>query len=160
MISIPGRQLDREAFKRLLRGCGPSARFLVGFRGAEGKPGPIQTARNDRIDASIIDPKGTIRSRHIVVTGLLESGIAAPLEGPRGRERTRARKGMKGALTGPPSLEVEVELRMLRINIGRELRAVPLGVLLGCEFPAGRACRGVILLGVSGFARQARCGNR
>jgi RNA polymerase sigma-70 factor (ECF subfamily) len=86
----PGRGLQREAFRRSLRASGLPARFWWDL-GPDGKPGPIQTAWNGRVDLYLIDARGMIRYKHILVPELLEKAVTALLE-ERGGEKGRPRE--------------------------------------------------------------------
>jgi RNA polymerase sigma factor (sigma-70 family) len=77
--SSPGRELERESFKRSLQASGLPARFWWD-QGPDGKPGPIQTAWNGRIDLYLIDAQGVIRYKHILVPELLEKAVAGLLQ--------------------------------------------------------------------------------
>ena len=87
----PGRALEREAFEKMLQASGLPARFWWD-QGPGGKPGPIQTAWNGRIDLYVIDPQGTIRYKHILVPELLEKAVTELLKeggGQEGRPREK-----------------------------------------------------------------------
>jgi RNA polymerase sigma-70 factor (ECF subfamily) len=77
--SSPGRELEREAFKRSLQAGGLPARFWWD-QGPGGTPGPIQTAWNGRVDLYLIDPRGVIRYKHLFVPELLEKAVAGLLQ--------------------------------------------------------------------------------
>jgi hypothetical protein len=87
----PGRALEREAFAKALQASGLPARFWWD-QGPDGKPGPIQTAWNGRIDLYVIDSHGTICYRHILVPELLERVVTELLKergGQEGRPRDK-----------------------------------------------------------------------
>jgi hypothetical protein len=89
--SSPGRALEREAVAKLLQASGLPARFWWD-QGPDGKPGPIQTAWNGRINLYVIDPQGTIRYKHILVPELLEKAVTELLKeriGQEGRPREK-----------------------------------------------------------------------
>jgi RNA polymerase sigma-70 factor (ECF subfamily) len=86
----PGRGLQSEAFRRSLQASGLPARFWWD-QGPGGKPGPIQTAWNGRVDLYLIDPQGVIRYKHILVPELLEKAVTALLK-EAGGEKGRPRK--------------------------------------------------------------------
>jgi hypothetical protein len=88
----PGRALEREAFAKLLQASGLPARFWWD-QGPDGKPGPIQTAWNGRIDLYVIDPQGTIRYKHILIPELLEKAVTELLKERSGQEGRPRDKG-------------------------------------------------------------------
>ena len=83
--SSPGRAVDREAFKRSLQAGRLPGRFWWD-QGPDGKPGPIQTAWNARVDLYLIDPQGVIRYKHLLVSELLEKAVTELLK-ERGEDK-------------------------------------------------------------------------
>ena len=63
----------------LLHASGLPARFWWD-QDPDGKPGPIQTAWNGRVDLYLIDPQGIIRYKHVLVPELLEKAVTALLK--------------------------------------------------------------------------------
>jgi peroxiredoxin len=66
---------DRAAFQGALEASGLPARFWWD-PGQDGKPGPIQTAWNARIDLYVLDRHGVIRYKHVVRRELFEKAVA------------------------------------------------------------------------------------
>jgi RNA polymerase sigma factor (sigma-70 family) len=75
----PGRRVDREGFRALLKASGLPARFWWDLE-PDGKPGPIQAAWNARIGLHVIDGQGTIRYKHALRADLLEKALTALLK--------------------------------------------------------------------------------
>jgi hypothetical protein len=74
-----GRASDQESFKTSLRASGLPARFWWDIS-ADGKPGPIQTAWNARVDLYVLDYRGLLRYKHVLGPTLLEKAVATLLK--------------------------------------------------------------------------------
>jgi hypothetical protein len=75
----PGRNWDRQAFQTALKASGLPARFWWDI-GQDGKPGPIQTAWNARLNFYVLDHRGVIRYKHALGPVFLEKAVAALLK--------------------------------------------------------------------------------
>jgi hypothetical protein len=75
----PARNWDREAFRTSLKASGLPARFWWDI-GQDGKPGPIQTAWNARVDLYVLDHHGVIRYKHVFRPELFEKAVATLLK--------------------------------------------------------------------------------
>ena len=71
-----GRDGDREVCQSSLKASGLPARFWWDI-GQDGKPGPIQTAWNARIDLYVLDHRGVIRYKHVFQPELFEKAVDA-----------------------------------------------------------------------------------
>ena len=65
---------DRATFKTSLKASGLPARFWWDI-GQDGKPGPIQTAWNARIELYLLDHRGVIRYKTVLGPELLEKTV-------------------------------------------------------------------------------------
>jgi len=74
-----GRSTNREAFKSLLNASGLPARFWWD-PDQNGKPGPIQTAWNARVDLYVLDRRGVIRYKHLLNPELFEKAVTTLLK--------------------------------------------------------------------------------
>ena len=74
-----GQNADRESFKVSLKTSGLPARFWWDI-GPDGKPGPIQTAWNARLDLYVLDHHGVIRYKHVFRPELFEKAVATLLK--------------------------------------------------------------------------------
>jgi hypothetical protein len=75
----PGRSVDRETFKSLLKASGLPARFWWDMD-QNTKPGPIQTAWNASIDLYVLDRHGVIRYKHVFQpSGVFEKAVTTLL---------------------------------------------------------------------------------
>jgi hypothetical protein len=70
----PARNGDRDSFKSSLKASGLPARFWWAI-GQDGKPGPIQTAWNARLDLYVLDHRGVIRYKHVFLPELFEKAV-------------------------------------------------------------------------------------
>jgi hypothetical protein len=70
----PARNGDRDSFKSSLKASGLPARFWWAI-GQDGKPGPIQTAWNARLDLCVLDHRGVIRYKHVFLPELFEKAV-------------------------------------------------------------------------------------
>jgi hypothetical protein len=75
----PGRVTERESFKKSLKDSGLPARFWWDIA-SDGKPGPIQTGWNGRIDLYILDHRGVIRFKHGFRPEILEKAVTTLLK--------------------------------------------------------------------------------
>jgi RNA polymerase sigma factor (sigma-70 family) len=75
----PARNWDRQAFQTSLKVSGLPARFWWDI-GTDGKPGPIQTAWNARLDLYVLDHRGVIRFKHVFRPDLFEKAVATLLK--------------------------------------------------------------------------------
>jgi RNA polymerase sigma factor (sigma-70 family) len=75
----PARNWDRETFRTSLKASGLPARFWWDI-GQDGKPGPIQTAWNARMDLYVLDHRGVIRFKHVFQPELFEKAVAMLLK--------------------------------------------------------------------------------
>jgi hypothetical protein len=73
-----GVNADKDSFKASLKSSALPARFWWDIA-ADGKPGPIQTAWNARVDFYVIDHHGVIRYRHVSVPELQEKAVSTLL---------------------------------------------------------------------------------
>ena len=75
----PGRMIERESFRTSLEASGLPARFWWDIA-PDGKPGPIQTGWNARIDFYLLDHRGVIRFKHGYRPEILEKAITTLLK--------------------------------------------------------------------------------
>jgi hypothetical protein len=75
----PGRMTEVESFKKSLKASGLPARFWWDIA-PDGKPGPIQTDWNARIDFYLLDHRGVIRFKHSFRPEILEKAITTLLK--------------------------------------------------------------------------------
>jgi RNA polymerase sigma factor (sigma-70 family) len=75
----PGRNWDRETYRSSLKASGLPARFWWDI-GEDGKPGPIQTAWNARLAFYVLDHRGVIRYKHVLLPDLFEKAVATLLK--------------------------------------------------------------------------------
>lgn len=75
----PDRIWDRQASQTSLKASGLHARFWWDIRW-DGKPGPIQTAWNARIELYVLDHRGVIRYKHVFRPELFEKAVATLLK--------------------------------------------------------------------------------
>ena len=73
MLGVATDGSDRDAATKALTASGLPARFWFD-PDRDGKPGPIQTAWNARIDLYVLDHRGVIRYKHVLRCRLIRNG--------------------------------------------------------------------------------------